>query len=266
MPQPAEKNTSTEIQRKRGIYLLPNLFTTAGLFAGFYAVIAGMQNHFRLAAIAIFIAMIMDLFDGRIARLTNTQTLFGAEYDSLSDMVAFGVAPALLMYSWALQSLGKLGWLAAFIYTASTALRLARFNVRLNTGDKRYFQGLPSPCAAGLIASLIWFCREFGIWVNAPIAVGMAVVTITVGLLMVSAIPYRSFKELNLHGKVPFVSILIVVLLFVCISLDPPQILFYGFLSFVLSGPIFFVIRIWHKRRCMRKVLSSAQGKGNEKK
>ena len=236
------KNSST---KHRGIYLLPNLFTTAGLFAGFYAIIAANKAHFGYAAIGIYGAMIMDALDGRIARLTNTQTAFGAEFDSLSDMVSFGVAPALVAYSWVLSGLGKVGWLAAFIYTACGALRLARFNTQVGKSDKRYFQGLPIPAAAGLVAGTIWIGHEFklrGDWM----AVIVAVLTVLAGLLMVSNLRYYSFKEFDLRGKVPFIAILIVMLIFVGIAIDPPQILFYVFFVYGLSGP---VMTLWEIRR-----------------
>lgn len=240
-----------EETRGRGIYLLPNLFTLGALFAGFYAIVLAMRGGFDNAAIAIFIAMLMDSLDGRVARLTNTQTPFGAELDSLSDMVSFGIAPALLIYSFALNSFGKVGWLAAFIYTASGALRLARFNTK-NLHDKRYFQGLPIPAAAAILAGLVWVCVDyeisgFGIRL---LAFFMAVI---VGLLMVSNIHYRSFKDLDLKGSVPFIAILIIVFLFVFISIAPSDILFGIFLLYGFSGPI---TRVWHsyrKRQLKRK-------------
>lgn len=235
----------------RGIYLLPNLFTTAGLFAGFYAIVAAMRGHFSYAAIAIFIAMIADSLDGRVARLTNTESAFGAEFDSLSDMVAFGVAPALVVYSWALFSLGKVGWLAAFIYTAGTALRLARFNISSDTMDKRYFAGLPSPAAAGVVAGCVWFGRELhlagGSQVTAIIA---GLITLIAGLLMVSNLRYYSFKTMDLKRHVPFVAILLVMLVFVFISVDPPTVLFCIFSCYAITGP---VMALWRWRR-FRKV------------
>ncbi|MBS0288514.1 MAG: CDP-diacylglycerol--serine O-phosphatidyltransferase [Proteobacteria bacterium] len=225
----------TETPRK-GIYLLPNLFTTTGLFAGFYAIVASMRGDFEKAAIAVFIAMIMDGIDGRVARLTNTQSAFGAEYDSLADIVSFGVAPSLVVYSWGLASLGKPGWLVAFFFAAATALRLARFNSRIGIEDKRYFQGLPCPSAAGLIASLVWVAHDYGVpghrlWVLA------AIVTSITGMLMVSSFCYYSFKDIDLKGHVPFVAALAVLIIIVCISIDPPLILLVGFSLYVLSGP-----------------------------
>lgn len=234
-----------ERHRGRGIYLLPNLFTTAGLFAGFYAIVAAMKGFFDAAAIAIFIAMIMDALDGRVARLTNTQSAFGAEYDSLSDLASFGVAPALVVYSWSLESLGKLGWLAAFVFAAAGALRLARFNTQVHTMDKRYFQGLPIPAAAGFIASMVWLGVEYAI-PGGSIVILVALLTILVAALMVSNVRYHSFKQVDLKGKVPFVAILLVVLIFVGISLDPPKVLFLIFFCYALSGPI---LTLWNLRK-----------------
>ncbi len=234
--------------RGRSIYLLPNLFTTAGLFAGFYAVVAAMKGNFATAAVAIYIAMLMDFFDGRVARLTNTQSAFGAQYDSLSDMLAFGIAPALVVYSWSLSQLGKLGWLAAFVYAVSAALRLARFNARIATTSKRYFQGLPSPSAAGIIAGMVWVCHEYtlyGYWVS----VIAAIITVAAGLLMVSNVCYRSLKDLDFKGKVPFVTLLVIVMIIVLVAIDPPQILFLVFSLYGLSGLFFAGSGWWRKRR-----------------
>jgi CDP-diacylglycerol--serine O-phosphatidyltransferase len=232
-------------QRSKGIYLLPNLFTTSGLFAGFYAIVAAMQGLYETAAIAVFIAMVMDGLDGRVARLTNTQSAFGAEYDSLADVVSFGIAPSLVVYSWGLDELGKIGWLVAFFYAAATALRLARFNSRLGSDDdKRYFQGLPSPAAAGLVAAMVWVAHDYHLfghrlWVLA------AIVTLLTGTLMVSGIRFYSFKEIDLKGHVPFVSVLLVLLVFVCVSIDPPLVLLAGFGLYALSGPLLSIKRRW---------------------
>jgi CDP-diacylglycerol--serine O-phosphatidyltransferase len=221
--------------RRRGIYLLPNLFTTAALFAGFYSIVQAMNGRYEAAAVAIFIAMVMDGLDGRVARMTRTQSAFGAEYDSLSDMVSFGVAPALVIYVWALKDMGKLGWIAAFVYCASAALRLARFNTQLEVADKRYFQGLPSPAAAALIAGLIWVMHDYGIkgqdirW----LAWG---VTLFAGLTMVSNFHFYSGKDINLRRSVPFTMVLLIVLGFTLISLDPAQVLFAAFVLYGLSG------------------------------
>ncbi len=229
-------------KRPRGIYLLPNLFTTAALFAGFYAVVAANQGRFEPAAIAIFAAMILDGLDGRVARLTHTQSDFGAEYDSLSDMVAFGVAPGLVAYQWALSGLGKVGWLAAFVYTAAAALRLARFNTQIGIADKRYFQGLPSPSAAGIIASMVWIGANFEI-LGASVSWFVAIVTVGSGLLMVSNFRFHSFKDLNVHGRVPFVLAVGVMLVFALIFIHPPVILFAGFMTYAISGPVLTLVR-----------------------
>ncbi|MDM8545438.1 CDP-diacylglycerol--serine O-phosphatidyltransferase [Candidatus Venteria ishoeyi] len=240
-----EESESEHSPKRRGIYLLPNLFTTAALFSGFYAIVGAMQQKFEIAAVAVFIAMVLDAMDGRIARLTNTQSAFGAEYDSLSDLVSFGLAPALLMYQWSLFSLGKAGWLAAFIYTAAAALRLARFNTQLDTMDKAHFQGLPSPASAAVMVGLIWVCVLYEIN-GAALNFLAFFITIATGLLMVSNVRYRSFKDLDLKGKVPFVRILAVVLIFVLISIDPAQMLFFSFLIYALSGPL---LTLWDLRK-----------------
>lgn len=227
---------------RRGIYLLPNLLTTAGLFAGFYAVVASMHGKFEHAAVAVFIAMIMDGLDGRIARITNTQTDFGAEYDSMADMVSFGVAPALVAYNWALSDLGKFGWLATFVYVVAAALRLARFNTQVETADKRYFQGLASPSAAAVMVGLVWVGTEFS-WDIKPYGIYIGLLTIITGLLMVSNFRYSSFKELNWKNKIPFVGIIIMVLLLILIASQPATVLFAGFSIYALSGPI---MTLWH--------------------
>ncbi len=228
--------------RERSIYLLPNLFTSAALFAGFYAIVQAMGGNYEHAAVAIFIAMVMDGLDGRVARLTHTQSAFGAEYDSLSDMVSFGVAPALVMYVWALKPMGKLGWIAAFIYCAGAALRLARFNTKLDESDKRYFQGLPSPSAAALLAGLVWVMHDNGIggadiffgWLHMKwVAWGF---TVFAGLTMVSDLRYFSGKDFNLRRSVPFVVILMIVLAFMLIAYSPAEVLFLMFVAYGLSG------------------------------
>lgn len=228
-------------ERRRGIYLLPNLFTTAALFAGFYAIVSGMHGKFETAAIAIFVAMIFDGLDGRVARLTNTQSKFGAEYDSLSDMVSFGVAPALVIFSWALNGLGKLGWAVAFIYVACAALRLARFNTQIDTADKNYFSGLASPAAAAVVAALVWVCAEEG-WVGENLSFFMVLLagclTAAVGFLMISSIKYHSFKGLDLRGRVPFVVMLLVVIGFGIFMVGQERALLLGFLIYAASGPI----------------------------
>ena len=219
---------------RRGIYILPNLFTTAGLFFGFFAIIQATKGKFELAAMAIFIAMLMDGLDGRIARMTNTTSDFGAEYDSLVDVIAFGLTPALVMYEWVLGGMGKLGWLAAFIYVAATALRLARFNTQ-KVADKRYFQGLPSPAAAAVLAAWVWMMHEYGFQGGAVNAVSW-LVTVGAAAAMVSNVRYHSFKDLDLKGKIPFVKLLVVVLAFVLIASDPPRMLFLIFFGYFVSG------------------------------
>ena len=238
--------------RRRGIYLLPNLFTTAALFAGFYAIVAAMHTHFEAAAIAIYVAMILDGIDGRIARLTNTQSDFGVQYDSLSDMASFGLAPALVIYQWSLSGLGKLGWLAAFIYAAAAALRLARFNTQAPSADKQFFQGLPSPPAATLIAGMIWFGVSQGFSDGSSMLFITFPVTLLAGILMVSNIRYLSFKQVDLRDKIPFMAGLIIVLVFVFIAIEPPLVLFLISLTYAASGPVLTLVQI-RKHRAARK-------------
>ena len=237
--------------RDRGIYLLPNLFTTGALFAGFYAIVQAMNGRFENAAIAILIAMVLDGLDGRVARLTHTQSAFGAEYDSLSDMVSFGVAPALVVYEFALQGMGKFGWIAAFVYCAGAALRLARFNTQLETPtDKRFFQGLPSPAAAALIAGFVWVMVEYDIagqdvrWVAAFLA-------LFAGLTMVSNFKYYSGKEINLRKSVPFFVILLVVLAFIVISTSPPEVLFGVFVLYGVSGYVYALMLLGRNKKAL---------------
>jgi CDP-diacylglycerol--serine O-phosphatidyltransferase len=243
--QPDKPRLRAEI-RRRGIYLLPNLFTTAALFAGFYAIVQAMNQRFDQAAVAIFVAMVLDGLDGRVARLTRTQSAFGAEYDSLSDMVCFGAAPALIMYEWALKSLGRLGWIAAFVYCAGAALRLARFNTNIEVVDKRFFQGLPSPAAAALCTGLVWVIDDFNIE-RAEVIIGIAcAVTLFAGLTMVSNVPFYSFKDINLRRSVPFWAVLLIVLGMTVISANPPMILFLLFVAYGLSG---YVLWVWKRTR-----------------
>lgn len=245
---------SMDSKPRRSIYLLPNLFTTAGLFAGYYAIIAAMSDRYEAAAIAIFVAMVMDGLDGRVARMTNTMSPFGSEYDSLADVISFGVAPALVVYQWSLIHLGpmgwvagKLGWLAAFIYVAGAALRLARFNVQHDRQDRRFFCGLASPAAAALMMGMVWVANDMGV-AGEELAWLALTVTVVAGLLMVSNIPYYSFKDIDLRKSVPFVSVFLIVLAIVLLSIDPPKVLFGIFLLYALSGPLWRVLR-WHKRR-----------------
>lgn len=243
-PQPETPAGQPE-RGRRGIYILPNLFTTAGLFAGFFAIVQATKGQFESAAVAIFVAMIMDTLDGRVARMTNTASDFGKEYDSLVDVIAFGLSPALVMYAWALSSVGRIGWLVAFIYVAATALRLARFNT-VTTADKRYFQGLPCPAAAAVIAATVWLVHVLGIDVDWFRFVAL-VLTVALSLAMVSNIKYRSFKDLDLRGRVPFIALVALVLVFVLISFDPPLVLFAFFFGYFLSGPVTWLIR-WRRR------------------
>ncbi|WP_245958013.1 CDP-diacylglycerol--serine O-phosphatidyltransferase [Marinomonas piezotolerans] len=227
---------------RRGVYLLPNLFTTAALFSGFYSIIAAMNGNYTHAAIAIFISMVFDGLDGRVARLTRTQSAFGAEYDSLADMVSFGVAPALVSFTWALDPLGKVGWIAAFIYVVGAALRLARFNTMIGIEDKRYFTGLPSPAAAAIVAGVIWASNHAGL-TGEQLASVMALLVPVTGLLMVSNVKYRSFKDLNLKGRVPFVFLLIAVLILVLVALEPALVLAAAFCAYGLWGILGIVFK-----------------------
>jgi CDP-diacylglycerol---serine O-phosphatidyltransferase len=222
--------------RRRGIYLLPNLFTTAALFGGFYAIVQAMNQHYEIAAVAIYIAMVLDGLDGRIARLTRTQSEFGAQYDSLSDMVSFGAAPALVVYEWALKGLGKLGWVAAFVYCAGAALRLARFNTNIEVVDKRWFQGLPSPAAAALVAGLIWVMSDLGLGGEAWLMWLAWVVTMFAGITMVTNVPFYSFKDINLKKSVPFWAALAIVAAMTVIATKPALMLFLLVVAYAVSG------------------------------
>jgi CDP-diacylglycerol--serine O-phosphatidyltransferase len=252
--------------RKRGFYILPNLFTTAALFAGFYAIVQAMNQHFEQAAVAIFIAMVLDSLDGRVARLTHTQSAFGAEYDSLSDMVSFGAAPALVIYEWSLKGLGKLGWVAAFLYCAAAALRLARFNTNIDVVDKRYFQGLPSPSAAALVAGLVWVMQD---QVDGSKVQWLAwVVTMIAGLTMVSNIRYYSFKDINLRRSVPFTVMFLVALTIALISYQPHIVLFSLFAGYTLSGYAMWAYQFVEKRnekqRALQKQLAASRRHDSE--
>ena len=240
---------------RRGIYLLPNLFTTAALFAGFYAVVVAMEGRFQNAAIAILVAMFLDGLDGRVARIMHAQTDFGKEYDSLSDMVSFGLAPALVVYQWGMIRLGdgslvwtRIGWLAAFFYAVAAAMRLARFNSRAGRRSKKFFEGLPSPSAAGLVASSLWFGTQYAIDVNLALTAGF-VVTVMSGALMVSNFRYYSFKDFNLTGRVRFTHLLMIPIIFMFIAVDPPLVLSLLFLGYALSGPIYELFRLRRRRK-----------------
>jgi CDP-diacylglycerol---serine O-phosphatidyltransferase len=228
--------------RKKGIYILPNLFTLAALFGGFYAIVMAMNGHFQESAIGVFCAMVLDSLDGRVARMTNTQSAFGEQMDSLSDMVSFGAAPALISYAWTLQSIGRWGWIAAFVYCACAALRLARFNVNTGVVDKRYFQGLPSPAAAALVAGFIWLMNDLDVppanakWV-------MFAFTLFAGLTMVTNVPYYSFKDVNFKKSVPFIVVVLIALGFAIITIHPPTVLFGVFVVYAFSGYVVYAYR-----------------------
>ena len=238
----SEAKSGDASRPRKGIYLLPNLLTTGALFGGFYAVLSGFSGSYELAAIAIFVAMVFDGLDGRVARMTNTQSDFGVQYDSLSDMVSFGIAPAIVIYGWGLTGLGKVGIAAAFVYASCAALRLARFNVQSTLSNSKIFIGLPSPAAAAFIAGFVWSAHS----VDPSMFVSgfTALLTAVAGLLMVSNFKYPSFKQIDLRGKVPFVVILSIVMAFVVITIDPPRILFLLSLGYALYAPVRFV---WSK-------------------
>jgi len=229
---------------KRGIYLLPNLFTTSALFSGFYAIVQAMNHQFEQAAIAIFVAMVLDSLDGRVARLTRTQSAFGAEYDSLADMVSFGAAPALLMYEWALRGLGRIGWIAAFVYCVGAALRLARFNTQLKVADKRWFTGIPSPAAAALVAGMVWVFYDLEI--PGPDVRWIAVaVTVYAGVTMVSNVKFYSGKDINLRRQMPFWATIVIVLGLLLISIQPSHVLWGIALAYGLSGYVMWLVLRW---------------------
>jgi len=248
--QPRKALMNPEL-RRRGIYILPNLFTTAALFAGFYAIVQAMNGRFEQSAVAIFIAMVLDGLDGRVARLTHTQSAFGAEYDSLSDMVSFGAAPSLVIYEWALKGMGKLGWIAAFIYCAGAALRLARFNTNIDVVDKGHFQGLPSPAAAALVAGLVWVMLDLGYSGN-DARWYACILTIFAGITMVSNVRYWSGKDINLRRSVPFVVVAAFALGFALVSTYPPGVLFALFLGYALSGYVLGAGHWLRRRRASR--------------
>jgi len=236
--------------RGRGVYLLPNAFTTANLLAGFFAIVQAIEGNFAMAAVAIFVAMVLDSLDGRVARLTNTQSAFGEQYDSMSDMVSFGAAPALVIYEWSLRGMGKLGWLAAFVYVAGAAVRLARFNTNINVVDKRFFQGLPSPAAAAIIAGLVWLMTDLreARWIEATgtdLRWFAWAITLYAGITMVSNAPFYSFKDINLRRTVPYMVVPGIILGFALVSYDPPVVLFTLFLVYGLSGYGLWAWRWW---------------------
>ncbi len=250
----ALRSEGLERKRRKGIYILPNLFTLAALFGGFYAIVMAMNGRFEMAAIGIFCAMVLDSLDGRVARLTNTQSAFGEQMDSLSDMVSFGAAPALIAYVWALQGLGRWGWVAAFVYCACAALRLARFNVNTAVVDKRYFQGLPSPAAASLVLGFIWLMTELGVqpgedaefltWKQLTWL--MFTFTLYAGLTMVTNVPFYSFKDVQVKKSVPFAVIVLIALVIAIINLHPPIVLFGIFVLYGLSG---YAVYAWRRAK-----------------
>jgi CDP-diacylglycerol---serine O-phosphatidyltransferase len=248
LPSPADDHALADQPRPRrkGIYILPNLFTLAALFAGFYAIVMAMNGRFEQAAIGIFSAAVLDSLDGRVARMTNTQSAFGEQMDSLSDMVSFGAAPALIVYEWALKGLGRWGWIAAFVYCAGAALRLARFNTNIGIVDKRFFQGLPSPAAAALIIGFIWVMDDAG-WMEASKIEWLAwctfALTLYAGLTMVTNVPFYSFKDVSFKHTVPFIVIVAIALGIAIINIHPPVVLFGLFAVYGLSGYVVYVYK-----------------------
>ena len=258
---PAQVEVLTR-KRRKGIYILPNLFTLAGLFGGFYAIVMAMNGRFDQAAIGVFSAMVLDSLDGRVARMTNTQSAFGEQMDSLSDMVSFGAAPALIAYVWALTSLGRWGWVAAFVYCACAALRLARFNVNTAVVDKRFFQGLPSPAAAALVAGFIWLMTEAGVDGNEVRWITFTL-TLYAGLTMVTNVPFYSFKDVSLKRSVPFVVIVLIALGIAVINIDPPTVMFGLFVIYGLSG---YVLYGWRKAKGQQtSVISTSTDEPDER-
>jgi CDP-diacylglycerol--serine O-phosphatidyltransferase len=255
---PFPENRKSMNFRRRGIYILPNLFTTGALFAGFFAIVQAMNMRFEIAAIAIFVAIVLDGLDGRVARLTHTQSEFGAEYDSLSDMVSFGVAPALVVYEWGLIGLGKWGWFAAFIYCAATALRLARFNTNIEVIDKSNFQGLPSPAAAALVSSFVWVMLD-NRFSGSVVSISAAILTVFAGVSMVSNLRFFSFKAINMRKSVPFIVVFLFALFFILVSVDPPVILFLLFFGYALSG---YVMYLWKRYRKEDAAANTAEEAG----
>ena len=249
-------------KRRKGIYILPNLFTLAALFGGFYAIVMSINGRFDMAAVGIFCAMVLDSLDGRVARMTNTQSAFGEQMDSLSDMVSFGAAPAIIAYVWALQGLGRWGWMAAFVYCACAALRLARFNVNTSVVDKRYFQGLPSPAAAALVAGFIWLMTDLGI-AGSELAWPMFVLALYAGLTMVTNVPFYSFKDVHMKRSVPFAVIVLIALGIAVINIDPPIVMCGVFFVYGCSG---YVIYGWRKAKGVQtSVISTSTDEPDER-
>lgn len=249
-------------KRRKGIYILPNLFTLAALFGGFYAIVMAINGRFDLAAVGIFCAMVLDSLDGRVARMTNTQSAFGEQMDSLSDMVSFGAAPAIIAYVWALKGLGRWGWIAAFVYCACAALRLARFNVNTAVVDKRYFQGLPSPAAAALIAGFIWLMTDLG-FAGTSLAWPMFALALYAGLTMVTNVPFYSFKDIHMKRSVPFAAIVLMALGIAVINIDPPIVIFSVFIFYGMSG---YALYFWRKAKGVQtSVISTSTDEPEER-
>lgn len=242
---PGEEDAVPAPRRRKGIYVLPNLFTLAALFGGFYAIVMAMNGRFEMAVIGVFCAMVLDSLDGRVARMTNTQSAFGEQMDSLADMVSFGAAPALIAYEWGLKTLGRWGWIAAFVYCACAALRLARFNVNTAVVDRRYFQGLPSPAAAALVAGFIWVAADLGV-PGPKLAWGMFGMALYAGLTMVSNVPFYSFKDVHMKRSVPFVVIVLIALAIAVVNIHPPSVLFGMFVVYGLSG---YAVYAWRRAK-----------------
>ena len=258
----AELDASVVKKRRKGIYILPNLFTLAALFGGFFAIVMAINGRFDLAAVGIFCAMVLDSLDGRVARMTNTQSAFGEQMDSLSDMVSFGAAPAIISYVWALKGLGRWGWIAAFVYCACAALRLARFNVNTAVVDKRYFQGLPSPAAAALIAGFIWLMTDLGV-PGPSMAWQMFALALYAGLTMVTNVPFYSFKDLHMKKSVPFAVIVLIALVIAVINIDPPTVVFSVFVVYGFSG---YVVYGWRKAKGLQtSVISTSTDDHDER-
>src|SRR5262245_41068085 len=241
-----------EMARKRGIYILPNAFTTLNLFAGFYAIVQGMNHEFEKAAVAIFVAMVLDSIDGRVARLTRTQSAFGAEYDSLTDMVSFGAAPALVMYEWAMRDMGRIGWIAAFVYCAGAALRLARFNTQLAVADKRWFTGLPSPAGAAIVAGMIWVLNDYSVR-GGDVKWYAAALTVYAGITMISSVKFYSGKDINLRRMVPFWVATLILLGLLLISIEPSHVLWGIALAYGLSGYVGWFVHRWRTEAFEKK-------------
>ena len=258
----ADMDAGATRKRRKGIYVLPNLFTLAALFGGFYSIVMAINGRFDLAAVGVFCAMVLDSLDGRVARMTNTQSAFGEQMDSLSDMVSFGAAPALISYVWALKELGRWGWFAAFVYCACAALRLARFNVNTTVVDKRFFQGLPSPAAAALVAGFIWLCTDLGVS-GASVTWPMFLIALYAGLTMVTNVPFYSFKDISMKRSVPFVVIVMIALGIAVINIAPPTVMFGVFVLYGLSG---YVIYGWRKAKGVQtSVISTSTDEPEER-